>query len=59
MEKLFVLLVAFVFALPLIVRADAKEDREAVKQAVLDYVEGIYEVDPARIERSVHPDIDS
>lgn len=30
-------------------------DREAVRQAVLDYVEGVYNVDPTRIERSVHP----
>jgi hypothetical protein len=29
----------------------------AVKQAVLDYVEGIYEVDSKRIERSVHPEL--
>ena len=36
--------------------ADAAE-REAVRQAVLDYVEGIYEVNPARIERSVHPEL--
>ncbi len=28
---------------------------EAVRQAILDYVEGIYEVDPTKIERSVHP----
>ncbi len=32
-------------------------EREAVRQAVLDYVEGVYEVDPSRIERSVHPDL--
>src|SRR5438034_354827 len=32
-------------------------DREAVKEAVLDYVEGVYEANPARIERSVHPDL--
>lgn len=31
-----------------------QSDREAVRMAVLDYVEGIYEVDPSRIERSVH-----
>jgi hypothetical protein len=39
--------------------ATSSEDIEtaAVKQAVLDYVEGVYEVDPARIERSVHPDL--
>ena len=32
-------------------------DREAVRQAVLDYVEGIYNAEPARIERSVHPNL--
>ena len=30
-------------------------DVEAVRQAVLDYVEGLYLVDPARIERGVSP----
>ena len=30
-------------------------DREAVRQAALDYVEGIYNVQPERIQRSVHP----
>ena len=30
-------------------------DRDAVRQAALDYVEGIYNVQPERIERSVHP----
>lgn len=33
------------------------DDRAAVRQAVLDYVEGVYNVDPARIERSVHPEL--
>lgn len=28
---------------------------EAVRRAALDYVEAIYEADPTRIERSVHP----
>ncbi len=32
-----------------------KADEDAVRQAVLDYVEGVYNVDPSRIERSVHP----
>lgn len=32
-------------------------DEEAVKQAILDYVEGVYETDPSRIERSVHPEL--
>ena len=30
-------------------------ESEAVKQAALDYLEGIYNVQPERIERSVHP----
>ncbi len=30
-------------------------DEQAVHDAVLDYVEGIYRVQPERIERSVHP----
>ena len=35
----------------------AAEDREAVRQAALDYVEGVYNVQPERIERSVHPSL--
>lgn len=38
-------------------RADRADDESAVRQAVLDYVEGIYEVDPSRIERGVHRDL--
>ena len=34
-----------------------EQEHEAIKQAVLDYVEGVYNVDPSRIERSVHPDL--
>ena len=37
--------------------AQQPDDREAVKQAVLDYVEALYEADSARIERSVHRDL--
>ena len=37
--------------------AQSPDDREAVKQAVLDYVEALYEVDATRIERSVHRDL--
>jgi len=32
-------------------------DKEAVRQAALDYVEGVYEVNPSKIERSVHPEL--
>jgi hypothetical protein len=54
------LLAAVVLALtllPLSTNVQAQDDREAVKRAVLDYVEALYEVDPTKIERSVHPDL--
>jgi hypothetical protein len=56
MRKL-ILLLAAVTLLPAAAAAQTDADREAVRQAVLDYVEGVYEVDPSRIERSVHPDL--
>lgn len=37
--------------------AQPVDDREAIRQAVLDYVEALYEADSARIERSVHRDL--
>lgn len=32
-------------------------DEDGVRAAVLDYVEGVYDVEPERIERSVHPSL--
>jgi hypothetical protein len=32
-------------------------DRAAIESAVRDYVDAIYDVDPSKIERSVHPDM--
>jgi hypothetical protein len=37
--------------------AAQKADRAAVEQAALDYVEALYNADPTRIERSVHPQL--
>lgn len=60
MKRSYLLALAVLFVLPLC-SAQAQTasannaDREAVRQAALDYVEGIYNVDPSRIERSVHP----
>lgn len=42
------------FAVPALGQ-DPPADREAVRLAALDYVEGVYNVQPERIERSVHP----
>lgn len=55
--KRIIILAALLFVMPHAVGAQSKDDREAVRQAVLDYVEGIYEVNPQRIERSVHPEL--
>jgi competence protein ComGC len=43
--------------LPVAIKAQSTDEREAVRQAVLDYVEGIYEVNPSRVECSVHADL--
>jgi len=56
MTKLLALCL-FMLALPLVASAQSVDEKEAVRQAVLDYVEGIYEVTPARVERSVHSDL--
>lgn len=57
MKKLLWLALAIFLAFPLTAQTQEGADKEAVRQAVLDYVEGIYNVEPARIERSVHPDL--
>lgn len=41
-----------------IVSAQSADDRAEVERAVLDYVEGVYEVKPELIERSVHPELE-
>ncbi|MGI9106931.1 MAG: nuclear transport factor 2 family protein [Pyrinomonadaceae bacterium] len=56
MKKLILAIAALVL-LPSAAFAQTDAEREAVKQAVLDYVEGIYTVDASRIERSVHPEL--
>ena len=56
MRKL-ILLIAAVLLLPAAAAAQTDADREAVRAAVLDYVEGVYEMNPSRIERSVHPEL--
>ena len=55
MKRLIFLAAALFILLPnSSARGQEQSDREAVRLAVLDYVEGIYDVDPSRIERSVH-----
>ncbi len=49
------ILAAVVVSPSTVVQAQTPADREAVRLAALDYLEGIYKVQPERIERSVHP----
>jgi hypothetical protein len=39
------------------VYAQTAADREAIKQTALDYIEGYYEGNAERMERSLHPDL--
>jgi hypothetical protein len=50
-------LIFMIMAVPVVVPAQSSGEQAAIKEAVLDYVEGVYEVSPARIERSIHPDL--
>jgi hypothetical protein len=57
MKRLLLLTLLTILALPVAGISQNKDEKEQVKLAVLDYVEGIYEVNASRIERSVHPDL--
>lgn len=52
-----IILLILVLASGLMAFAQTDEERSAVRQACLDYVESVYEVNPAKAERSVHPDL--
>lgn len=54
-KLLFVIFIATL--LPAEIFAQSQPEHKAVTMAVLDYVEGIYEVAPERIERSVAKDL--
>jgi hypothetical protein len=56
MRRILIILgLALLGSTPLSAQAGAAADREAVRQAILDYVEAIYQVQPERIAKSVHP----
>ena len=58
MSMTTVLTLTLAMALPIQAgQSGAAGDRAGVQQAALDYVEGIYESDVTRIERSVHPQL--
>ena len=56
-SRLGTLAVVVVALLPGAVVGQTAADREGVRQAVLDYVEGFYQGDTTRLIRSVSPDV--
>ncbi len=49
--------IAALVASPLSAQGGAESDREGVRRAALDYVEGFYEGDSAKLVRSVRPEV--
>ena len=54
MKKLILVVASVLLAAPFIwTQAQPSDEKEAVRRAVLDYVEGVYNVDPS----ISHPDV--
>jgi hypothetical protein len=51
------LIICIALSVPLVARAQTSEDREAVRRAVLNYVEGFYEGDSTKITLGVYPKV--
>lgn len=56
MKKFFLFFVIFI-ALSVSAFAQADADKAAIKQTALDYIEGYYEGNAERMERSLHPEL--
>lgn len=50
-------LAAVLLVLPAALRAQAAADSAGIRQAALDYIDGYYTGDGARMERAVHPEL--
>ena len=58
MKKTLSTILAGLIVVPIIAASMANAgEKKAVERAVLDYVEGVYQVKPELIERSVHPEL--
>ena len=57
MKKLLLIVLTAACMLTLVIQAESNKEKDAVRQAALDYIEALYQVDSSRIERSVHPDL--
>src|SRR5438552_15556173 len=57
LRPLFLGVVMFLAMVAGDVCAQTAADREAIKQTALDYIEGYYDGNAERMERSLHPDL--
>ncbi len=55
MRTTLITLTILVFSIAAFGQTD--DDRAAVKQAAMDYIESVYNVNPGQVERSVHPEL--
>lgn len=57
MKNVSCVLISFLWFLPLEAQTVADPEAAAIRQTALDYIEGWYEGDAARMERAVHPEL--
>lgn len=57
MKKLILIALAVVCMLTFVIQAKTYQEKEAVREAAMDYIEALYQVDSSRIARSVHPNL--
>lgn len=57
MRKSFVIAVVVSVLFSVASFADVEQDKQQIKQAALDYIEGWYEGNAERMERALHPDL--
>ncbi len=55
--KYLILSIVFVLGLTAFAFGQTDADKEAIKATALDYMEGWYEGDAARMERALHPEL--
>jgi len=57
MKKLFIILCVFFCIAGNRTFSQTKEDSVAIKECVLNYIEGFYQSDPVRMEKALHPEL--
>ncbi|MBS1807951.1 MAG: nuclear transport factor 2 family protein [Acidobacteria bacterium] len=57
MKKLTLIALVVACTLTFVIQAKTYQEKEAVREAAMDYIEALYQVDSSRIARSVHPNL--